>query len=257
MSAYEFLRWEVGADSIATVWLSRPPVNAVNQVMYREIAGLFGELGADPAVNAMVLAADGPHFCAGNELAEFETLSPENSGERMREVREAFWAIYDCPVPVICAVQGTAVGTGLAIVASCDAVIAAHGARLGVTEIAVGVMGAAKHLSRMMPQGMVRWMFYSGEPLPAEDFLPFGGVLAVVEPGQLLAEARSRAAMIVRHSPLAIRYAKRALNTIEYMELKPGYEYEQGLTGELSGHDDPKEAIRAFFERRPPHFTGR
>ena len=85
----------------------------------------------------------------------------------------------------------------------------------------------------------------------------FGGVLAVVPPDELLDEARHRAEQIVRHSPLAIRYAKQALNTIEYMELKPGYEYEQGLTGELSGHDDPKEAIRAFFERRPPRYTGR
>jgi len=256
MTDYEFLRWEVAENSVATVWLSRPPVNAINQVMYREMKSLFEELGADPAVNAIVLAGDGKHFCAGNELAEFETLSPENSGERMREVREAFWSIYDCSVPVVAAVQGIAVGTGLAIVASCDVVLAAKGAKLGVTEISVGVMGAAKHLSRLMPQQMVRWMFYSGDPLPAEEFLRFGGVLAVVEPDELVAEAQRHAALIVRHSPVAIRFAKRALNKIEYMELKPGYEYEQGLTGELSGYDDPKEAIRAFFERRPPRYTG-
>jgi enoyl-CoA hydratase len=257
MSEYEFLRWEIGEGGVATVWLSRAPVNAINQPMYEEIQRLFGELGADEAISAIVLAGDGRHFCAGNELAEFETMTPENAGERMRNVREAFWAIYDCQVPVIAAVQGTAVGTGLAIVASCDVAVAAEGARLGVTEITVGVMGAAKHLSRLMPQSMVRWMFFSGDPLPAEEFVRFGGVLAVVPPDQLLDEARRRAALIVRHSPLAIRYAKRALNTIEYMELKPGYEYEQGLTGELSGHDDPKEAIRAFFERRPPRYTGR
>jgi enoyl-CoA hydratase len=257
MTDYEFLRWEVAENSVATVWLSRPPVNAINQVMYREMKSLFEQLGADPQVNAIVLAGDGKHFCAGNELAEFETLSPENSGERMREVREAFWSIYDCAVPVVAAVQGIAVGTGLAIVASCDVVVAATGAKLGVTEISVGVMGAAKHLSRLMPQQMVRWMFYSGDPLPAEEFLRFGGVVAIVEPDELVAEAQRRAALIVRHSPVAIRFAKRALNTIEYMELKPGYEFEQGLTGELSGYEDPKEAIRAFFERRPPRYTGR
>ena len=257
MSDYEFLRWEAGDDGVATVWLSRAPVNAVNQVMYREIKAVFEEVGADPRVNAVVLAADGRHFCAGNELAEFQTLSPENAGDRMLEVREAFWSIYDCPLPVIAAVQGTAVGTGLAIVASCDMVVAAEGAKLGVTEISVGVMGAAKHLSRMMPQAMVRWMFFSGEPLPAEEFVRFGGVLEVVPPAELLDAARRRAAAIVCHSPLAIRYAKRALNTIEYMDLKSGYEFEQGLTGELSGHEDPKEAITAFFERRPPRYTGR
>jgi enoyl-CoA hydratase len=254
---YEYLRWEVGDDSVATVWLSRAPVNAVNQVMYREIKSLFEELGTDDRINVIVLAGDGKHFCAGNDLGEFKTLSPENAGERMREVREAFWAIRDCPVPVIAAVQGTAVGTGLAIVASCDVAVAAYGARLGVTEISVGVMGAAKHLTRLVPEPMARWMFLSGDPVPAEDLLRVGGLLAVVAPEDLMAEAHKRAALIARHSPLAIRYAERALNHIEFMELKPGYEFEQGLTGELSGHDDAKEAIRAFFERRPPQYTGR
>ena len=131
MSEYEFLRWEIGDSGMATVWLSRAPVNAINQPMYGEIQRLFGELGADPAVNAIVLAGDGRHFCAGNELAEFETMTPENAGERMLNVREAFWAIYDCAVPVIAAVQGTAVGTGLAIVASCDMAIAAEGRTAG------------------------------------------------------------------------------------------------------------------------------
>ena len=79
MNEYEFLRWEIGEGGVATVWLNRPPVNAINQPMYEEIQGLFGELGADPEINAIVLAGDGRHFCAGNELAEFET---DDAGER-------------------------------------------------------------------------------------------------------------------------------------------------------------------------------
>ena len=118
-------------------------------------------------------------------------------------------------------------------------------------------MGAAKHLTRLVPEPMARWMFLSGDPVPAEELLRVGGLLAVVAPEDLMAEAHKRAALIARHSPLAIRYAERALNQIEFMELKPGYEFEQGLTGELSGHDDAKEAIRAFFERRQPQYTGR
>lgn len=257
MRRWKHLRWELADDSVATVWLSRAPVNAVNQLMYREIKELFTELGANDRIHAIVLAADGKHFCGGNDLQEFATLSPDNSPLRMQEVREAFWAITDCPVPVIAAVQGTAVGTGLALVASCDFAIAATGARLGVTEIAVGVMGGAKHLSRLLPLPHVRWMFFSGEPVAVEELAPLGAVLAVVPEHELLAEAHRRAAVIVRHSPVAIRYAKRALNDIEPMELKAGYEHEQEFTGELSGYDDAKEAVRAFFERRPPCYTGR
>jgi enoyl-CoA hydratase len=256
-AGYEFLRWEQDG-AVATVWMNRPPVNAVNQMMYREIRRLFSQpeqLGE--GVSVIVLAGEGRHFCGGNDLNEFRTLTPQNSPERMREVREAFWSIYDCSLPVIAAVQGTAVGTGLAIAASCDIVVAAKGARLGVTEINVGVMGAAKHLSRLVPQQLVRSMFYTGEPLAAEDLIGYGAVIAVVPLDELLPEAHRRAALIARHSSVAIRYAKRSLNAIEYDDLKHGYEFEQSLTGELSGHEDSKEAIEAFFERRPPVYRGR
>ncbi len=256
MGDFEYLRFEIGEDSVATVWLDRPPVNAVNQAMYREIRALFERLGADPAVNAIVLTGSGRHFCAGNDLEEFRSLDPENSPERMREVREAFWAIDGCAVPVIAAVHGVAVGTGLALVACCDFAIAAGGAELGVPEIAVGVMGAAKHLSRLVPQPMVRSMFYSGKPVPAEQIEQVGGLLAIVPAESLVEEAQERARGIVAHSPVAIRYAKRALNQIEAMGLREGYELEQGLTGELSAYADSKEAVNALLERRPPRYTG-
>jgi enoyl-CoA hydratase len=257
MTEYNFLRWEVDG-AVATVWLDRPPVNAVNQDMYREIRSLFSDisvLGED--VRVVILAGAGKHFCAGNDVNEFLTMTPENAPARMLEVRQAFFAIHDCPLPVIGAVQGIAVGTGLAIAASCDFVVAAEGAKLGVTEIAVGVMGAAKHLSRLVPQPQMRWMFFSGEPARAEDLVGLGALVAVVPAEELLAEARRRAQTIAKHSPVAIRFAKRSLNQIEFMDLKSGYEFEQGLSGELAAYEDSKEAQRAFFERREPVYTGR
>lgn len=257
MKTYTFLRTEIDGDGIATVWMRRPPVNAVNQAMYREIRSLFEELGGLPDLNAVILAGEGKHFCGGNDLDEFRTLSPENSPERMKEVREAFWAIYDCPVAVIAAVHGVALGTGLGLVASCDFAVAAEGAKLGLPEIGVGVMGGGKHLTRLVPQPQVRWMFLSGEPVSVEELARYGAVVAVVPPEDLRAEARRRAAAIARHSRVAVRFAKRALNEVEFMGLKPGYQTEQGYTGELSGYADPKEAAAAFFERREPVYTGR
>ena len=236
------------------VTLDRPPVNAVNQEMYREIKALFDELSTDSSVDVVILAGAGKHFCAGNDLDEFMTLSPQNSPARMQEVREAFEAIYDCAVPVIAAVQGTAVGTGLSLLACCDFAIGSEDARIGVPEVSVGVMGAANHLSRLMPQPLVRSMYFTADPLPAAEFARFGGLIAVVERDRLTAEARGWAAKIARHSSQAIRYAKRGLNQIEPMELKEGYQFEQGLTGELSGHPDSKEALKAFFERREPRY---
>jgi enoyl-CoA hydratase/carnithine racemase len=99
-------------------------------------------------VRVVILAGRGKHFCAGTDLDDFATTMPDNADERMWQVREAFFAIQDCPVRVIGAVQGTAVGTGLAVAASCDYVIAAVDARIGLPEITVGVMGGARHLAR-------------------------------------------------------------------------------------------------------------
>jgi enoyl-CoA hydratase len=101
--------------AVAVVTLDRPPVNAVSQAMYAEIRDLFGRLDEVlPGVKAVVLTGAGRHFCAGNDLDEFLTLDEINAAGRMRLVRDAFAAIYDCPVPVIGAVRGAALGTGLA-----------------------------------------------------------------------------------------------------------------------------------------------
>lgn len=138
MTGLKYLKVTV-ADRIATVLLNRPPVNAVTQEMYREITEFFST--ADELADAVVLSGAGKHFCGGNDLGEFATLTPDNADARMKVVRTAFFAIQDCAVPVVGAVNGTAVGTGLAIAASCDFVIAADDARIGTPEIGVGVMG--------------------------------------------------------------------------------------------------------------------
>jgi len=240
---------------VAVVAMRRPPVNAVNQVMYREILELFSrtdEYLAD--VGAVVLRGEGRMFSAGNDLDEFLSLSPQNSAGRMKVVREAFAAIYDCPVPVIAAVHGPALGTGLALAASCDLVVAGESAVFGTPEVGVGVMGGAKHLSRLVPQQVVRLMYLTADPLPAADLVPYGGVVEVVPDADLLEAALALARRITRHSKLSVRTAKQSLNTIEYMDLKSGYEFEQRLTGQLSGSADSAESRRAIVEKREPKF---
>ena len=245
------VRWEL-EDGIATVTMDRPPVNAVDQEMYREIAGVFATDGPlAKSAKAVVLTGAGRHFCAGNDLVEFGSLTPDNSGERMAEVRAAFFAIQDCPIPVIGAVKGAALGTGLAIAASCDFVIAADNARFGTPEVGVGVMGGARHLARLVPEPWVRWMYLTAEPVTAEQLLTLGSVIGVVPAAQLLETAVQHARLIARHSGVVLRMAKRALNRIETMDLQPGYTFEQSLTTELSAEADSVEARAATLDRRP------
>ena len=257
MDDFRFITWKAEGTT-ATVWLDRPPVNAVNGEMYEEIKSFFGNIRHYlPKARAVVLTGAGRHFCGGNDLAEFQTMDPSNAAERMKAVREAFWAIYDNPIPVIAAVHGVAVGTGLAIAASCDLVVAAEGSRFALPEVNVGVMGGAKHLSRLVPQSMVRFMHYTGDLIGVEKLLPYGGILEIVPAEELLNSAQAVARSISRHSPLTLGFAKRSLNTIEYMDLKSGYEFEQGLTCELSGYSDSKEAVNAVVDGRTPVYSGR
>jgi enoyl-CoA hydratase len=195
------------------------------------------------------VVADGPHFCAGNDLNEFATMTSQNARERMYHAREAFFAIQDCPLPTVAAIQGVAVGTGIGISSSCDIMIAADDARIGLPEVKVGVMGGPRHLARMLPQHIVRYMFLTGELMPAKEMARLGGVLETVPADQLRARAREIAALIARHSPAVLRTGKRALNEVEEMPLRVGYELEQRRTLELSDLPDGKEAVAKFFAK--------
>lgn len=244
-------------DRVATVTMDRPPVNAVNQPMYLEIVEVFSNpqlhlAGADVAI----LIGSGGTFCGGNDLHEFMSMTRENVTARMALVHAAFRAIYECELPVIAAVDGVAVGTGIALAASADLVVSTDRARFALPEISVGAMGGAKHLSRLVPQGVVRRMFYTAEMVAAKDLVVYGGIASVVSSDELHTTAVALARSIARHSPVAIRIAKKSLTEIEYMDLQGGYAREQRYTGELCGYDDAKEAIRAFFEKREPRYIG-
>mgnify|MGYP001362359539 CR=1 FL=1 len=250
---YQDLQFELDGNGVATVRLGRPPVNAVDRDMYIEIADLFSDIDQiGPDVRAVVLAGNGSHFCGGNDLDEFATMTPENGAERMWRVREAFFAIAECRVPVIGAVHGVALGTGLAIAASCDFVVAARTARFGLPELTVGVMGGARHLARIAPGPLVRRMFFTSEHLSAVELKEAGGCVFVCEPEELMEKALAIARRVASFSPTATRVAKQALDRIEWMDLRSGYEFEQDATVRMSGFGDSKEALAAFREKRAP-----
>ena len=196
-------------------------------------------------MRAVVLTGDGRHFSAGNDLDDFATMDRDNVRERMFHVREAFFAIQESAVPVVGAVAGAALGTGLALAASCDFVVAAEDASFGLPELSVGVHGGARHLGRMVGQPLVRWMFFTGQRLSAAEMQAVGGVVRVVPRADLLDAAVGEARRIAAFSPTAVRMAKRGLNDIEFTDIRTGYEHEQGLTARMMDHPDAKIALQA------------
>jgi enoyl-CoA hydratase len=115
-------------------------------------------------------------------------------------------------------------------------------------------MGGARHLARLVPEPWVRWMYLTAEPVSGEQLARLGGAIATAAKAELLEVAYTHARLIVRHSSPILAMAKRALNTIESMDLQPGYAFEQSLTREISGHPDSIEAVRAMLERRAPDY---
>ena len=130
-------------------------------------------------------------------------------------------------------------------------------ARFGLPELTVGVMGGARHLARMVPQAVVRRMFFTGEPMLAEDFVAAGAPVIVVDEAELISVAVRHASRIASFSPTATRLAKQILNRIEFMDIRSGYEFEQRYTVEMSGHPDAKEAVASVREQRAPHYIDR
>ena len=255
---FRYLQFATHATDILHVQLDRAPANGVDRDMYIEIRDFFADPDAILAnVRAIVLSGNGRHFCAGNDLDEFATMTPDNGTERMWRVREAFFAIQDCKVPVIGAVHGAALGTGLCLAAACDFVFADPSARFGLPELTVGVFGGARHLARIAPEPLVRRMFLTGHHFAAAEFKDAGGCIFLSADGAMVDDALDCARKVAAYSPTAVRLGKQVLNRIEEMPLKQGYEFEQGFTVKASGHPDSKEALAAFREKRAPQYAER
>ena len=242
---------------IAVVTMDHPPVNAQNARFNTEMAYAFDRLSDQKDVRVAVLTGAGKTFSAGADLKDRPDAS--KLGERWqhnRRARESFHAIRECTKPVIAAINGVALGAGLALAASCDILVAAEEAALGLPEIDVGLLGGGKHTQRLFGHSTLRRMMLTGYRMPGKELYRLGVVEACVPRAQLMDEAMKLAAEIAGKSPAAIRLAKRTLNTIEEMSLRDGYRYEQNMTTELGEHPDSKEAQAAFREKRKPVFRG-
>jgi len=250
------------ADHIAVVTLDRPPVNAVDRVTFGEIEAAFTSFNDNRDVRVAVFTAVGDRaFMAGVDLRSVnEPLVDPPASQQLdppRAARDAMWSITDCAVPVIGAINGPALGAGIAFAACCDILLASDNATFGTTEINVGLLGASSHLSLLVGRHKAREMFFTGEVIPASELYRLGAVRAVVPRDQLMPTALELARTLAAKSPIALRLAKESMNRVEYLPLKEGYRTEQDYTGRLRRFEDAKEAQQAFLEKRDPDWKWR
>ena len=267
MKDTEYVRVGI-SEGVATVTLDRPPVNALNAPMMREIGRVFTELGTGTEAVVAVLTADGDRiFCGGADISESERRYARReliAGETVADladpgavVRACFGGIRDGGLPVIAAVNGGAVGAGAALIASCDLVVLSENAWLSLPEINVGVLGGARHVQRLVGPFKAREMAYTGQRVPAAEIHRLGASAAVVPPAELATTARELARELAAKSPLALRIAKESMNRVEDLPLAEGYRLEQDYTARVSRLDDAREARDSYRAKRTPEWSWR
>jgi enoyl-CoA hydratase len=241
----------IDAQGIAEVVCDYPPVNAFPVAGWFDLAETLDGLGADSEVRVVIIRAEGKGFNAGVDIKEVEA----DEGYRVlvganRGCFALFAAIYDCPVPVISAVHGFCLGGGIGMVGNSDIIIASDDAYFGLPEVDRGALGAATHLSRLVPQHKMRAMMYTSATATAQELHHFGSVLQVVPRAELRDAAFAVARSIAEKSPTVIRAAKESLNGIDPWDVKRSYRYEQGFTFELNLSGASDELREAFVEKR-------
>ena len=240
-------------SGIAEMIFNHPPVNAFNSTGWLAIAAELNALGENPEVRAIIIAAEGRGFCAGVDIKELAAnsamITKVNKGNY-----DTFKAIHRNPKPVVVAVHGFVLGGGIGISGAADVLVASECATFAVPEVDRGAMGGGAHLQRMFPVQKVRYMYFTGEPIDAQEAYRLGAVEKVVPRDQLLDTARDIARKIAAKSPRMVQLAKEALNGIEDGNLEDKYRWEQGFTQEAYADPDSQEAKDAFVEKRDAKF---
>lgn len=248
---FNLLRLEV-ADRVAVVTLDRPPVNAMGVPLMKELIRAFDELNDRNDVRVVILTAAGKYFCAGADVAE-HSGHVFNPGERWalyREFRNVCEAIRDCRRAVIGAINGTALGSGLCILAMCDILVASETAEVGLPEINVGLVGGARLIQEIFGRSWLRTLAFSGGRLSAPELYRVGIVQNCVPGPQLMRTAQAIAAQVVEKGDAAIRFTKVALNAVEEMGRFQGTRLEHDLVAELLRDEEAAGAMSAFMARR-------
>lgn len=244
---------------VAVLTMDAPPVNALTKTLNDELTHALDVISETDAIRCVVLTGAGKQFCAGADLkGRAEVIKgPGDLVAHSRRTRECFHAIRECAKPVVAAINGAALGSGLAMVASADVLIASDKAVIGAPEVDVGLLGGGRHAMRLFGHSLLRRMMLTGYRVPAAELYRLGVIEACTTPEELMPKALELAQVIAAKSPVSTRMIKHTLNVIEDMSLRDGYRYEQDMTAAIARTEDAKEAQAAFREKRKPEFKGR
>jgi len=237
MSGFETIVYEQ-KDGVGYITLNRPQVlNAYNIKMRDELYEVLGAIKADPEVKVGILKGAGERaFCAGADLTEFLTAPSPIIARQARWARDVWGLFLSIPQPLIAALHGYVLGSGLEMALCCDIRIASEDAQFGVPEMGLGIIpaaGASQTLPRVIGRGHALNMLFSGQWLKAAEARRVKLVNQVVPRSELLPAAERLANRIKGYNPLTTRYAKQAINRGLDLSLEQGLELEANLAASL------------------------
>lgn len=242
---------------VCLITLNRPDArNSVNRDLAEALAAALDALDNDPGLSVGVLTGAGKGFSAGMDLKAFVAGGMPNLPGR------GFAGIVErsAAKPLIAAVEGFALAGGLEIALSCDLVVAAKGARLGIPETGVGLFagaGALLRLPRQLPYSLAMEMALTADPITAERAFELGMVNRLVEPGETVAAAMELAGRIARNAPLGLAASKEIIRECWGRTEAEFWEYQNRLVGTVFSSADATEGATAFAEKRAPNWQGR
>ena len=251
---------------IAVLVLNRPQArNSLSEALLAELSAAFADIAHDKAVRAVVLAANGPAFCAGHDLKELTARRSDADGGRgyfrhiMTTCSAMMQQIVNLPQPVIAAVQGAASAAGCQLVASCDLAVASAGAKFATPGVDIGLFCSTPMvaLSRNVARKHAMEMLLTGEMVEAEQAARIGLINRVVPPGEERTSAIALAKKIAAKSSYVLKIGKQAFYRQAELGLADAYHYASEVMTENMMARDAEEGICAFIEKRDPTWKDR
>ncbi len=253
-------------DHIATITLNRPRVlNAISAQMAEELGDACREIGQDGDIRAAIITGAGDRaFCTGIDLTQVieeldSGVAPSGPGKPSPVTSEVGSMVEGLAIPVIAAVNGYALGLGLAMAMACDIRIASENAQFGAPDVSRGrlpLSGISPRLARLVGRSATLDILMTAEPIDARDAHRMGLVSRVVPAENLMAEVEALAQNIAGKAPIALRYTKEAVGGGMDLTLDQGLRLEADLYFLLHTTRDRTEGVTSFREKKTPRFTG-
>lgn len=255
---------EVALDGrVATVALNRPEVrNAFNETTIAEITQVFRELGRNGDVRTIVLAANGPAFCAGADLNWMKKMAGythEENRADAAQLAEMLRTIYTCPKPVVAKVQGDCYAGGMGLAAACDIIIANEATNFCLSEVKLGLIPAtiSPYVIIAMGENAARRYFLTAERFSAQEAHRIGFVHQVTAADALDAAVADIVKALVTNSPNAVKEAKRLVQDVAGKPLTAELIADTAeRIADIRSSEEGKEGVRSFLEKRKPNWLG-